>query len=65
MAQRGISLESIVQRRDARVRNVASQVPVILITYATTEALVREALEAVVADGFLAEKPQIIRIERE
>ena len=65
MAQRGISLESIVQRRDARVRNVASHVPVILITYATAEALVRAALDAIVADGFLAERPQIIRIERE
>jgi homoserine dehydrogenase len=26
---------------------------------------VRQALEAAVADGFLAKKPQVIRIERE
>jgi homoserine dehydrogenase len=61
MAERGISLESIVQRGapDAEV------VPVVLMTYATTEATVREALDAIVADGHVAEKPQVIRIERE
>ena len=40
-------------------------VPVVLITHATHEQSVRQALEAAVADGFLAEKPQVIRIERE
>ena len=40
-------------------------VPVVLVTYATTEASVREALAAIVADGHIAEKPQVIRIERE
>ena len=40
-------------------------VPVVLITYATTEATIREALEAAVGDGYIAEKPQVIRIERE
>jgi hypothetical protein len=34
-------------------------------THATHEKSVRQALEAAVADGFLAEKPQVIRIERE
>ncbi len=38
---------------------------VVLITHATHEKSVRQALEAAVADGFLAEKPQVIRIERE
>ncbi len=63
-AERDISLESIVQRRrpGAETSGVA---PVILITYATHEHTIREALEAVVADGFLAAKPQLIRIERE
>ena len=72
MAERGISLESIVQRRKGeRVRGgddpdtVAGAVPVILITYATTEAAIRAALEAMVADGYIAETPQVIRIERE
>ncbi|MFZ0494830.1 MAG: homoserine dehydrogenase, partial [Methylocella sp.] len=40
-------------------------VPVVLITHATHEKSVRQALDAAVADGFLAEKPQVIRIERE
>jgi homoserine dehydrogenase len=44
---------------------VAGSVPVILITYATTEAAIRSALEAMVADGYIAEAPQLIRIERE
>ncbi|MEA2953502.1 MAG: homoserine dehydrogenase, partial [Alphaproteobacteria bacterium] len=38
--------------------------PVILITYATTEAAVRKALAAVEADGVIAEPPQLIRIEK-
>ncbi|MDI9849832.1 homoserine dehydrogenase [Rhodoblastus sp. 17X3] len=63
MAERGISLESIVQRRGCAADD--SVVPVVLVTYATTEASVREALAAIVADGHIAEKPQVIRIERE
>ena len=43
----------------------ARPVPVVLITYATSEATIREALEAVVADGYIAGPPQVIRIERE
>jgi hypothetical protein len=30
-----------------------------------TGGTIRQALEAAVADGFLAEKPKVIRIERE
>jgi homoserine dehydrogenase len=62
MAERGISLESIVQRRAGENESV---VPVVLVTYATTETSVREALADIVADGHIAEKPQVIRIERE
>ncbi|MCI4680726.1 homoserine dehydrogenase [Rhodoblastus acidophilus] len=62
MAEHGISLESIVQRRACADASVA---PVVLVTYATTEASVREALAAIVADGHVADKPQVIRIERE
>ena len=65
MAEVGISLESIVQR--ARPRGVASgtPVPVTFITHATPERAIREAIAAVVKDGHIAEKPQVIRIERE
>ena len=67
MAERNISLESIVQRgRNAKDgKKAGGPVPVVLITYATTEKLVREALDAIVADGYVAERPQSIRIERE
>jgi homoserine dehydrogenase len=73
MAERQISLESIVQRgghgsRPVRTDPAAQSgvaVPVVLITYATTEAAIRAAMEAVLADGHIAELPQVIRIERE
>lgn len=66
MAEHSISLESIVQRRRAGTKAASGDaVPVILITHATHEKSVRLALNAAVADGFLAEKPQVIRIERE
>ena len=66
LAERDISLESIVQRRRrAPPPEPPGAVPVILITYATYERTIREALDAVVTDGFLAAKPQFIRIERE
>jgi homoserine dehydrogenase len=69
MADAGISLESIVQRRRA-VRAAAPEhpvpeapAPVILITYETTEAAIRAALDEVKADGQIAGEPQMIRIE--
>lgn len=68
MAERGISLESIIQNAGGRDRPghaSGEPVDVVLLTYATTEANVREALEAAVGDGYIAEKPQVIRIERE
>lgn len=70
MAQNGISLESIVQRRDGPVRGGAdpasaeAPAPVVLVTYATTEAAVRRALRAMESDGVLVGRPQVIRIER-
>jgi homoserine dehydrogenase len=70
MAQADISLESIIQHR-ARTADVdptgrsGAPVPVVLITYATTEAAIREALARIDADGHIAEPPQVIRIERE
>ncbi len=66
MAECNISLESIMQRRRPGDKaKHAAAVPVILITHATYEKRVHQALEAVVADGFIAEKPQVVRIERE
>jgi homoserine dehydrogenase len=69
MAAAQISLESIVQRRRA-VRSTApdhlvpeAPQPVILITYETTEAAVRAALDAIKVDGVIASDPQVIRIE--
>lgn len=64
MAEQGISLESIVQHRPARNAGNAPAT-VILITYATTEAAVREAVAAIDADGVIASVPQVIRIEKD
>lgn len=70
MAEQGISLESIVQRRSVP-RAPAPEHPtpveersVILITYATTEAAIKEALAAISADGHITHEPQMIRIEQ-
>src|ERR1700716_3613714 len=71
LAQQHISLESIVQRhRDGRPQGgdvpgrSAEPVPVILITYATTEDAMRRALAAVGRDKVISGKPQVIRIEK-
>jgi len=70
LAQRQISMESIVQRHeisglasDQRGRS-GEPVPVILITYATTEDAVRKALAAVRRDRVISGQPQVIRIEK-
>ena len=65
MAERQISLESIMQKGLRGKASAGSPVPVVLITYATTEGTIREAIEAAVSDGYIAENPQVIRIERE
>jgi homoserine dehydrogenase len=75
LAQRHISLESIVQRHDIRAQDVRAQGlaqpgrsgepgPVILITYATSEDAVRKALAAVRRDRVISGRPQVIRIEK-
>ena len=71
MAEANISLESIMQRgRDRRPhggedpKSADKPAPVALITYATTEDAVRRALSAIEKDGVVAEKPQVIRIEK-
>jgi len=70
MGERGVSLESIVQRRprwalpgiDAKPK-AGAPTAVILITHETTEEAIRAALSAIHADGNVSEPPQMIRIE--
>jgi homoserine dehydrogenase len=70
LAQQKISLESIVQRHDIRPQGAANAgrsgepVPVIMITYATSEDAVRRALAAVRRDRVISGRPQVIRIEK-
>ncbi|PZQ18183.1 MAG: homoserine dehydrogenase [Ancylobacter novellus] len=66
MAEQGISLRSIVQRgREPDFdRPSAEPVAVVLITYATNEAALRRALDAIEADGHIDGVPQVIRIEK-
>ncbi len=77
LAQQNISLESIVQRHSSASRGAAAgsrgaaqpgrsgeAVPVIMITYATSEDAVRKALAAVRRDRVVSGRPQVIRLER-
>src|SRR5512147_788122 len=69
LAEQKISLESIVQRHPEGVEangsaKKAAPVPVILITYATSEDAVYRALEAVQRDKVISGRPQVIRIEK-
>ena len=67
LAQRQISLELIVQRHESRSQDAGKSgdpVPVILITYATTEDAVHKALAAVRRDRVISGRPQVIRIEK-
>ncbi len=71
LAQQNISLESIVQRHRGErphggdvAGSSGEPVPVILITYATTEDAVHKALAAVGRDKVILGKPQVIRIEK-
>ena len=64
MAEQNISLESIVQHRRDKKQSSDAPAPVILITYATTEDAMRNALAAIKTDGVLAADPQVIRIEK-
>jgi homoserine dehydrogenase len=70
LAQQKISLESIVQRHEIRTHGTGQPgrsgepVPVILVTYATSEDAVRKALAAVRRDRVISGRPQVIRIEK-
>ena len=66
LADQDISLESIMQRHHQAVPTSDGKgrsVPVILVTYATTEDAVRKALAAVGKDKVISGRPQVIRIE--
>jgi len=71
MSQKNISLQSIVQRPgstriDPDLSSDADPPPqpVILITYRTTEAEIRQALDLIGADNVIDDTPQLIRIEK-
>jgi len=67
LAEQKISLESIVQRHprgEPVGEGKGGAVPVILVTYATTEDAVRKALAAVGRDRVISGSPQVIRIEK-
>src|SRR5215467_7782187 len=69
LAEQKISIESIVQRHAdgsdvGKSAGKGSQVPVLLITYATHEDAVHRALAAVQKDKVISGRPQVIRIEK-
>jgi homoserine dehydrogenase len=70
MADQGISIESIVQRRPRAELpgfdrpHKGSPAAVVMITHHTTEAAIRKALAAIERDGHVDQKPQMIRIEK-
>lgn len=70
LAEQKISIESIVQRHPDGAFDAINKsgkpgpVPVILITYATSEDAVHRALQAVQKDKVITGRPQVIRIEK-
>lgn len=74
MAEQGVSLDSIVQKRrdggaaqtgaDKAQSTSDAQLPVILVTHETTEKAIRDALAAIEQDGHVAAPTTMIRIER-
>jgi homoserine dehydrogenase len=65
MGEQKISLEAIMQKGRPAKEAGAAPVPVMLLTHATSEAAIGEALALALSDGFITQKPQVIRIERE
>ncbi len=70
MAEQRISLESVVQKREApdlpgfgRPGQEGDATPVVMITHRTREDLLRSALDSIVKDGHVQGAPQMIRIE--
>ena len=67
MGERGISIDSVIQRSDLGAKAVAPDGSptrtVVMITQQTLESSVRESLAQIAADGFIVGEPQLIRIE--
>lgn len=63
MAENNISLESIVQHAKSAASGDESK-NIILVTHATMEHSVRQAVAAIKGEGYLLGEPQVIRIER-
>ena len=67
MGERGISIDSVIQRSDLSAKAVAPDGSptrtVVMITQQTLESAVRESLAQIAADGFIVGEPQLIRIE--
>lgn len=70
MAEQRISLESVVQKREApdlpgfgRPGQEGDATPVIMITHRTREDALRTALDLIAKDGHVQGSPQMIRIE--
>jgi homoserine dehydrogenase len=61
MAERDVSLESIVQHSPRGPSGAKASV--VIVTHETNEEAIRKALDAIEADGQVAERPQMIRIE--
>jgi homoserine dehydrogenase len=70
MAEHGISLESIVQRRPdsglpgLKRQDSSTPAAVVMITHRTSEGAIRKALAAIEKDGHVDAPPQMIRIEK-
>ena len=66
MADQDVSLESIVQNKPRPGPGLPPSPPaqVIMITYPAPESAIRAALSAISDDGNVAERPQMIRIEK-
>ncbi len=63
MADNGISLESIMQH-SKHLMDTGEPQTIILVTHATSEHSVRDAIKAIKGEGYLVGEPQVIRIER-
>jgi homoserine dehydrogenase len=63
MAENGISLESIMQH-SKHTKETGQPQTIILVTHATAEHAVRDAVAAIKGEGYLVGEPQVIRIER-
>lgn len=71
MGDQGVSLESVVQRREMKALPGSGKptpegepATVIMITHETTEDAIRKAVHAIELIEMVAEKPQVIRIEK-